>query len=355
MAQVIGQIDSLTTLLNIFKENKISFFKSLDDIVHFRNYYNNIVRSKYKQVMDSLIEEIKNYKLLLTELISDYNQKLSEREETLQKEKENLLLQIGHYSVNSKNIFKILYCKYKLYDLKRRKDILENDFENEKRRPYNNLEKEINVQKDKISYLENNFDKIFQERFKVIEDKYIKAESLLKEHYPIFLGAIGEEKAVDVLKTLPESYYVINDFNLDIKPPIFNKNTGDYIQSIQADHIVIGPAGVFLIETKNWSNKSIKNKDFYSPVEQLKRTSYALFIYLNDPCNYDYSFLRHDWGSRKVSVRNILLMINNKPAQEFQFVKVLSLNEIIGYIKYFKPVFSKPDVETIYNLLSKLD
>ena len=354
MAQVIGRIDSLSTLLNIFKENKIDFFKSLDDIAHFRNNYNNIVRFKYKEVMDSLKAEIDSYILLLAELISDYNQKLSEREANLQKEKENLLLQIEHYSTNSKNFFKILYCKYKLYVLKRRKDILENDFENEKKRPYNNLEKEINLQNDKISYLENNFDKVFQERFQVFEEKYTLANSLIEENISIFLGAIGEQKALDTLKALPETYYVINGFSLDIRPPIYNKNTGDHIGSIQADHIVVGPGGVFLIETKNWSNKSIQNRDFYSPVEQLKRTSYVLFILLNDAGNYDDSILEHHWGSKKVSVRNILLMINNKPNHEFQFVKMLTLNEILSYIKYFKPIYSATEVKAIYDVFINL-
>lgn len=352
MAKVIGRIGSLTTLLNIFKENKINFFKSIDDIVHFRNNYNNIVRYKYKEVMDSLIAEIESFKLLLTEMISDYNQKLSEREATLQKEKENLLLQIEHYSTNSKNFFKTLYCKYKLYVLNRRKDILENDFENEKKRPYNNLEKEITVQNDNISYLENNFDKVFQEHFQVIEDKYIKAESLLKEYYSIFLGAIGEQKAVNELSKLPDSYYIINDFQLLFFKPIFHKASNNYIRSIQADHIVIGPSGIFLIETKNWSKESIRNKDFYSPVEQIKRTNHALFIYLNDPNKYSRFTLRHAWGLRKITVRNILLLINNKPPQEFKYVKILTLKELIGYIQYFDPVFSDSEIQALYKELS---
>ena len=53
------------------------------------------------------------------------------------------------------------------------------------------------------------------------------------------------------------------------------------IFSVQIDHLLICQSGVFLLETKNWSKRSIKNLDLRSPVEQILRTSYALFVLLN--------------------------------------------------------------------------
>ena len=71
MANVIGQIDSLTTLLNIFDENEINYFRTLHDISHFRSDYNNIVRRKYKEVTDKLIEEINQMELSASQLADD--------------------------------------------------------------------------------------------------------------------------------------------------------------------------------------------------------------------------------------------------------------------------------------------
>jgi len=60
----------------------------------------------------------------------------------------------------------------------------------------------------------------------------------LVERY--FKGARGEEKVAGLLEQLPDSYHVFNDF---------------VACGCHVDHVVAGPAGVFSIETKNWSGK----------------------------------------------------------------------------------------------------
>ena len=55
-----------------------------------------------------------------------------------------------------------------------------------------------------------------------------------------YKGARGEERVSAILRSLPDGYHVFNDFA-----------TG----SGHVDHVVVGPAGVFAVETKNWSGK----------------------------------------------------------------------------------------------------
>ncbi len=52
-----------------------------------------------------------------------------------------------------------------------------------------------------------------------------------------FKGARGEERVSWILRGLPDRYHVFNDFLA----------CGSHV-----DHVVVGPAGVFAIETKNW-------------------------------------------------------------------------------------------------------
>ena len=52
-----------------------------------------------------------------------------------------------------------------------------------------------------------------------------------------FKGARGEERVAGILKNLPDSYHVFNDF---------------VAGGVHVDHVVAGPAGVFAIETKYW-------------------------------------------------------------------------------------------------------
>ncbi len=52
-----------------------------------------------------------------------------------------------------------------------------------------------------------------------------------------FKGARGEEYVSRILNALPDRYHVFNDF---------------LAGRVHIDHVVVGPAGVFAIETKNW-------------------------------------------------------------------------------------------------------
>lgn len=52
-----------------------------------------------------------------------------------------------------------------------------------------------------------------------------------------YKGARGEERVAAILRNLPEGYHVFNDF---------------VAGRLHIDHVVVGPAGVFAIETKFW-------------------------------------------------------------------------------------------------------
>lgn len=52
-----------------------------------------------------------------------------------------------------------------------------------------------------------------------------------------YKGARGEEKVSGILSRLPSRYHVFNDF---------------LAGNVHVDHVVVGPAGVFSVETKNW-------------------------------------------------------------------------------------------------------
>jgi hypothetical protein len=165
-------------------------------------------------------------------------------------------------------------------------------------------------------------------------------------------GALGEQKVVKELENLPDDYILINNFRCLFDPPIYYSHGQENITSVQIDHLLLSPAGIFLIETKNWSEQSINNLLFRSPIEQVRRANFVLFKLLAEDNNRSNSILpQHHWGSRKIPIRNIVVLINQKPNQEFQHVKVLTLKELVSYVKYFKPLFSTGEVHMIANYL----
>jgi hypothetical protein len=169
-------------------------------------------------------------------------------------------------------------------------------------------------------------------------------------------GALGEQKVVKALENLSDEYFLINDFSVSFSPAIYNRQENDYIKSVQIDHILVAPSGIFLIETKNWSEKSLENLSLRSPIQQIRRTSFVLFKLLNNEIsNYHLSLDRHHWGDKKISIKNLIVMTNTKPQEEFQYVKVLTLNELLGYINYFKPTFSINETQRITDFILRIN
>lgn len=85
-----------------------------------------------------------------------------------------------------------------------------------------------------------------------------------------FKGARGEERVSEILRGLPAGYHVFNDF---------------HAAGRRVDHVVIGPAGVFSVETKFWRGR-ITVEDGYilldgqlpdrNPIEQAQKEAAAV-------------------------------------------------------------------------------
>lgn len=182
-------------------------------------------------------------------------------------------------------------------------------------------------------------------------ERLSKTRDLVTEINPLIAGAIGESKVQKEIEKLPDNYILINDLSLKFDTPIYNRKTKDKIFSIQVDHLLVSNAGLFILETKNWSKQSVENLDFRSPVKQIQRTSYALFVVLNGTDNAELGLNQHHWGKKQVPIRNVIVMINEKPDESFKFVKVKGLWELNRYITYFDPIFDDAEVERIADYL----
>lgn len=109
-------------------------------------------------------------------------------------------------------------------------------------------------------------------------------------------GAEGEEKVARILSFLPSEHTVFNDLQLD--------------GGSAFDHIVVGPAGVFVIETKNWSGEiTFENGQvLYNgkhparpPLKQVKEATAALLDHLAET------------HCPNVPVHPVLCFVNNRP------------------------------------------
>lgn len=143
------------------------------------------------------------------------------------------------------------------------------------------------------------------------------------------VGARAEVDVIERLTRLPAGHTVFNDLRLKANRYIhFN---GAPLQSAQIDHLVLSPAGVFVIETKHWSKRFVESGDYHDPFDQIQRAGYLCF-----------DLLRSKFG--KIPVRSVIACAGQLPsAPEDSHVKVLTIPELVGYISWFRKTELAPD------------
>ncbi len=143
-------------------------------------------------------------------------------------------------------------------------------------------------------------------------------------------GILGEDAVTSMLKNLNDSYYLINDVTL---PNSYGN----------IDHIVLGPNGIFVIETKNYEGTIINNGDEWSRrykskyghkdyaiasiSKQAKRNAVTLKNFLSDIIKGKNYFVN---SAIVFTSENIDLQLNDPT------VTILKLDELPNYIMNFK-------------------
>lgn len=161
--------------------------------------------------------------------------------------------------------------------------------------------------------LERRYARILNEAIATLEGMYKSPE---------YAGAHAELDVIIKLRDLPGNYVVMN--NLQLRARRFIKFEGVPLQSAQIDHLVLSPAGIFIIETKRWSEAFSKSGSYHNPFDQVQRARYLCA-----------DILKPRFG--KLPVRSIILTEGAlPPAPPDSYVKVLHLDDLNGYITWFK-------------------
>lgn len=160
--------------------------------------------------------------------------------------------------------------------------------------------------------------------------------SYIKKVDRIDYGYKGEVSVAKVLEELPKDFKVIHDVNVDDK---FN-----------IDHLVIGPTGIFTIETKNHIGRVtnngdtllINNKLFEKDIiKQAINESYYIKEKIKNSLNLN------------VYVKPVIVFANPKTyveSDEVKGVKTISIRMLKNYLLKNKTNFPINYIEEIYNL-----
>ncbi len=353
MTVVEGQIESLKRLKETLKGNGITRFSSLGDMDRFVKNYEAERRQLPDLIEGALETELQGMHAALARQEQIYQEVQATVGNELGQVALTLEAEIAKARNKSKRnpIYRVIYFPViKYWSL--RKSNLEKNFHAVLNRKAEDAASNVAKQKRQIDEVSRNRSSIISRRCMKSLRELDHTKAVIDGLQTLVAGAIGENAVVKTLQQLSDEFYLFNDLSLEFDPPIYNRNENDRIVSIQIDHLLVCRAGVFLLETKNWSRKSLDNLDLRSPVKQILRSSFALFVLLNRDSEFgDIDLEQHHWGSKRIPIRNVVVMINEKPNVEFRHVKVVSLAELNAYIQYFDQVFSAKEVQSLVRYL----
>jgi len=279
----------------------------------FRNFSELLkkITNKEKESLSLDIEVLKREEIKLSDELSE---KVSFKKTQLLTEKRFIPIIIKKYSDISKNIFSKMLNKIKIFRLNKRLKNLNKNLDRLAEKPFKKTKKRIKkIQKLYGNLEKKNYDSIIEKRVAYLH----KTQKIINRNIQVYYGAIGEEAVIRELKLLPDSYSVFNDVNLSFFRSIRWRKYNEYVKSCQIDHVVVGPGGVFLIETKNWSAKTLRTAQF-TPHHQIERAGYIFYI-------KTMNLFR-----RKLPIQNIVVTLGKVPKYKHQYVQQLSVKEFLG-------------------------
>jgi hypothetical protein len=274
MCRVYNTIGSLTAVKLHLERNNIHDFQSLKQVIDFKDSY-HFHRQQAVYHHEGLILQEKE--MLQSDLA--YLQTTIETEVCLSDQK--LAREIDNATKKLMDL-----ASYSPRDLIERLDIF---FEKwyykgivEFRKFYLNTRLRMSIKKlvatqqakeSRFDFITKHFSDAVEQSAQPTLLEMERKKAIIDEISNLIYGALDEHKVVKALEPLSDEYFLINDFTVSFAPAIYNRVENDYIKSIQIDHILVAPSGVFLIETKNWSIESLQNPNLRSPVYQVKRTN----------------------------------------------------------------------------------
>lgn len=351
MAHIFRQIESTKTLRKELDYRRISIFNSIREIEDFKRNYESIKVEILAQAQISIQKEIAQKSTELEKLELELKAAVRNEEEKVKSAIHRLDVKITELTerLNKQTFLRRLFLTISRWQQNSKLYQLRNNSDRIIFKRTSLIQRKVKNLHSHVDFLNTNTEKIISERCENDLSELNRTKQAISDLRTIIAGAKGEYAVEQELKKLPDNFYVINDYRLNFTRPIINKKNGDKIFSIQIDHLVVSPGGIFLLETKNWSNRSIRSLNLRSPIDQIQRSSYALFVFINN----NISLNSHHWGSKQISLKSVLVMVGATTNQKFQFVKIKELKALNRYLKYFEPIYT--DQETKWLAQTLLD
>jgi hypothetical protein len=327
MARIHGISGSTKYLLKGIKPINGKKLATLEEVTHFHNNYETIIAETeitVQQQQDQMIFSLGNDEVRLD---SQLRESIARRTVEVDRDITKINTKIN----TTENIIRFLGYKIQYWiAIKLRSHRIYS--------PYSHISRELrNVQFQKAGLIANKPYIIKNECNKVVY-----TQKFITDNISFLIGAQGEELVINALSQLSDEFHVLNDVNLHFSKAIRWRERDEYIKTCQIDHIVVGPTGIFLIETKNWKTSDIETKSD-KLIWQARRSSLALWYFLKD----------YYWIGESPRIRTVIVsMHGSHSGNRFdKYIDVITPYQLAGYIGRRKIVLSGDAIKKIINII----
>lgn len=159
---------------------------------------------------------------------------------------------------------------------------------------------------------------------------------------PDYAGALAECDLASMLaRQLSDQFHLFLDVKVETDDWVYDDS--EHRRTAQIDHVVVGPGGVFVIETKLWSKAFVAGGEYHDPFKQVRWAGKLLYLFLSDRLG------------QKIKVREVIASAGSIPPKpENSYAKVLTPAEVPGFIRWFKPELNDQTLRDTISLLSRL-
>lgn len=355
MAIIHGKSGAERDLLELSKEHGFRF-QDIRDIKDTKAGLKEELFEREAEVTKEIKEEIERLKANSNEIKSSIEKKSEEIREDIKLEMEKIKEEVKSLKSGTgiAKIFTSFINPIKKWRGNRRYRYLKNNPEKETRKRLKPVYEEHSKAEKRLNFLEENFQEEINRRLVPLKDKFDRIGRITGSKE--FKGATGEVEVVGHLEKLSDNFHVFNDHTVESKKWIEIKGTKR--KTAQLDHVVVGPTGVYVIETKNWSKASIEKsfaENKHTPYDQVESARILLYRELNG-CRYGNIFQKiyFRFANREIKVRAIIAVSGSKlPLEEKRFTKVLFPEGIPDYIQNGNYRLPKKRASEVINKLSK--
>jgi hypothetical protein len=157
-------------------------------------------------------------------------------------------------------------------------------------------------------------------------------------HSAVLANAIAERAVIRTFSTLSDDFVLINDLHLSYDRDIPFEDS--YLKTAQLDHLLIGPTGIYAIETRHWSRTVAADGDEADPVLQVTRASFLS------------SHILKDAGCDQI-VRSIVASEGAPPTRSGgAHVAVMPTARLLAYVQYGPPLMSVQEIALVCRTLT---